>query len=127
MAASIADSVPARANGTYDARYRESREHQTTANTLLAINPASVMDAATVLSIVTRVSVQLAHVIWFPINKLINLIIILLLPFYNVITFVLLPFIHLGQAIIRVLSIPFSVKWAERIEVLNPSFFQIYP
>jgi hypothetical protein len=75
------------------------------------------MDAATVLSITARVSVLTAHVIWFPIQKIINLVIILLLPFYNVITFVLLPFIHLGQAIIRLLSIPFSVKWLERIEV----------
>ena len=77
------------------------------------------MDASTVFSVVARISVQLAHVIWFPINKLINLAVILLLPFYNVITFVLLPFIHLGQSIIRVLSIPFSVKWLERIEVFN--------
>jgi hypothetical protein len=80
------------------------------------------MDATTVLSVVARLSVQLAHVIWFPINKLINLVVILLLPFYNVITFVLLPFIHLGQSIIRVLSIPFSVKWLERIEVTSISF-----
>jgi hypothetical protein len=77
------------------------------------------MDATTVLSVVARISVQLAHVIWFPINKLINLVVILLLPFYKVITFVLLPFIHLGQSIIRVLSIPFSVKCLERIEVFH--------
>ncbi|CAN9396834.1 unnamed protein product [Alternaria alternata] len=76
------------------------------------------MDARTVLDIATRVSVALARVIWFPISKAINLVIILLLPFYNVITFFLLPFIHLGQAVIRVLSIPFSVKWLERIETL---------
>merc|ERR1712137_111528 len=63
-------------------------------------------------------SSTLPRVIWFPISKAINLVIILLLPFYNVITFFLLPFIHLGQAIIRVLSIPFSVKWLERIETL---------
>ncbi|KAI4678911.1 uncharacterized protein J4E88_006199 [Alternaria novae-zelandiae] len=80
------------------------------------------MDASTVFSVVARISVQLAHVIWFPINKLINLVVILLLPFYNVITFVLLPFIHLGQSIIRVLSIPFSVKWLERIETLYVYF-----
>ncbi|KAL1793737.1 hypothetical protein ACET3X_008719 [Alternaria dauci] len=76
------------------------------------------MDAATVLDVVTRVAVVLAHVIWFPISKLINLAIILLRPFYNVTTFFLLPFIRLGQAIIRVLSIPFSAKWLERIETL---------
>jgi len=79
------------------------------------------MDARTVLDIATRVSVALARVVWFPISKAINLVIILLLPFYNVITFFLLPFIHLGQAVIRVLSIPFGVKWLERIEVLNLS------
>ena len=85
------------------------------------INASAAMDARTVLDIATRVSVALARVIWFPISKAINLVIILLLPFYNVITFFLLPFIHLGQAIIRVLSIPFSVKWLERIEVLGLS------
>lgn len=85
------------------------------------INASAAMDARTVLDIATRVSVALARVIWFPISKAINLVIILLLPFYNVITFFLLPFIHLGQAIIRVLSIPFSVKWLERIEVISLS------
>ncbi|KAF7672659.1 hypothetical protein GT037_009160, partial [Alternaria burnsii] len=82
------------------------------------IHASAAMDARTVLDIATRVSVALARVVWFPISKAINLVIILLLPFYNVITFFLLPFIHLGQAVIRVLSIPFSVKWLERIETL---------
>lgn len=75
------------------------------------------MDAATVLSIAGRIFVQLAHIIWWPVSKFINAVIILLLPFYNITTFALLPFIHLGQAIIKILSIPFSVKWLEQIEV----------
>lgn len=75
------------------------------------------MDPATVLSIAGRLSVQLAHIIWWPMGKLIHAAIILLLPFYNITTFALLPFIHLGQATINILSIPFSVKWLEQIEV----------
>jgi hypothetical protein len=77
------------------------------------------MDPTTVFFVAVRICVQLAYLIWFPIHKIINLAIILLRPFYNVITFVLLPFIHLGHAIIGVLSIPFSIRWLERIEVFT--------
>jgi hypothetical protein len=77
------------------------------------------MDPTTVFFVAVRISVQLAYLLWLPIHKIINLAIILLRPFYNVITFVLLPFIHLGQAIVGVLSIPFSIRWLERIEVFN--------
>jgi hypothetical protein len=79
-----------------------------------------MVDALTVVFIIL-------HVIWWPINKLINTIIILLSPFYHVISFVLLPCIHLGHAIVRVLSIPFTVKWLERIEVnYHHSSYSIY-
>jgi len=75
------------------------------------------MDAATVFAVTARLATHLVHLAWWPISKTINACIILLLPFYNVITFILLPFIHLGQAIVIVLSIPFRVKWLEQIEV----------
>ncbi|RMZ69728.1 hypothetical protein GMOD_00010303 [Pyrenophora seminiperda CCB06] len=76
------------------------------------------MDAATVFTVTARLSTQLARLMWWPISKLINACIILLLPFYNLIAFILLPFIHLTHAIITILSIPFRVKWLEQIETL---------
>ncbi|USP75700.1 hypothetical protein yc1106_02974 [Curvularia clavata] len=76
------------------------------------------MDAATVLSVAQRVAVILAHSVSWPIAKLIHVSVILLRPFYVIIAFALLPFIRLAQALIRVLSLPFSVKWLEQIETL---------
>ncbi|KAF1947134.1 hypothetical protein EJ02DRAFT_450099 [Clathrospora elynae] len=58
------------------------------------------------------------HLIWWPISKLITIIIALLSPFYTVLGFILLPFIHLGHTIIRLISLPFSVKWVERVETV---------
>ena len=75
------------------------------------------MDISTVTTIFIAAVRVTGLIISWPISKLINATIILLVPFYNVITFILLPFIHLGGAVIRVLSIPFTVKWLERIEV----------
>ncbi|KAF1838985.1 hypothetical protein BDW02DRAFT_272068 [Decorospora gaudefroyi] len=72
-------------------------------------------DATTIFFLVLHILKQL---ISWPLIKLTNAIIILLSPFYNVITFILLPFVHLGRAVIGVLSIPFTVKWLERIETL---------
>ena len=73
--------------------------------------------ATVVFAVAARLATHLVHLTWWPISKTINACIILLLPVYNVITFILLPFIHLGQAIVTVLSIPFRVKWLEQIEV----------
>jgi hypothetical protein len=75
------------------------------------------MDVSTVTTIFVAAVQVTGLVVWWPISKLIDATIVLLAPFYNIITFVLLPFIHLGGAIIGVLSIPFTVKWLERIEV----------
>jgi hypothetical protein len=79
------------------------------------------MDTVDIIKTVTAIVVVTAEFIWWPIGKLINAIIyttiLLLSPFYNVIIFILLPFIHFANAIITVISIPFSVKWLERIEV----------
>jgi hypothetical protein len=75
------------------------------------------MDISTAITISIAAVRVTGLIIWWPISKLINATIILLAPFYTVITFILLPFIHFGGAIIRVLAIPFTVKWLERIEV----------
>ena len=77
------------------------------------------MDISTAATIFVAALHVTGRLIWWPISKLINATIILLAPFYNVVTFVLLPFIHLGDAFISILSIPFTVKWLERIEVEN--------
>lgn len=66
--------------------------------------------AVTVVFIVIRV-------LWWPISKLLALLLFILSPIYRVATFILLPFMHVGQTIINILSFPFSVKWLERIEV----------
>lgn len=78
------------------------------------------MDAATVLFITQRVAVNLARLVWWPIAKLIHVSVILLRPFYVIIAFALLPLMHLAQVFIRLLSLPFSVKWLEQIEVNYP-------
>jgi hypothetical protein len=77
------------------------------------------MDISTASTIFVAVLHVTARIIWSPVTKFINATIILLAPLYNIITFILLPFIHLGGAVIRVLSKSFTVKWLERIEVSN--------
>ncbi|KAF1850843.1 uncharacterized protein K460DRAFT_273551 [Cucurbitaria berberidis CBS 394.84] len=58
------------------------------------------------------------HIIWWPLSKIIKAIVILLTPFWIVATFLLLPFIHIGHAIINVLSFPFRLQWMERLETI---------
>jgi hypothetical protein len=84
------------------------------------------MDPQALLPIAARLVVHLARLAWWPVAKLIGAAIILLRPFYVVITFALLPFIHLAHALVRVLSLPFSVKWLEQIEVNSESCL-LYP
>lgn len=57
-------------------------------------------------------------VISWPIAKLFNVIVFLLSPIWRVGTFLLLPFIHIGHTIINIITVPFSVQWLERIEVI---------
>lgn len=83
------------------------------------------MDVATVLFIVQRLAVNLARLAWWPIAKLIYVSILVLRPFYVILAFALLPFVHLAQALVRILSLPFSVKWLEQIEV-NHRFWGRY-
>lgn len=70
----------------------------------------------------------LAHIIWWPISKLINAfraillpvaraVIFLLSPIWLVGNFLLLPFIHLAKALYHIVTFPLQVKWLERIEV----------
>jgi hypothetical protein len=75
------------------------------------------MDIHTVIIIFIAAVRIIGRIVWWPVSKLVSIAIVLLAPFYNVFTFILLPFIHLGGAVIRVISIPFTVKWLERIEV----------
>jgi hypothetical protein len=75
------------------------------------------MDISTATRIFIAALRVTGRIIWWPITKLINLTIILLIPFYNILAFIVLPLIHLEGAILRVLSLPFTMKWLERIEV----------
>lgn len=85
------------------------------------------MDPIIVLSIARRLVLHLARLTWWPIAKLITLAVILLRPFYLLVTFALLPFIHLAHAIFQVVSLPFTVKWLEQIEVTANSSLFFYP
>ncbi len=68
------------------------------------------------------------HFVWWPISKLISAIsivltplirgvVFLLSPIWIVASFLLLPFIHLARGLFTVITLPFQVKWLERIEV----------
>jgi hypothetical protein len=62
------------------------------------------------------------YIIWWPSSRIFNLtvylIVYLLAPVWTLISFILLPFIHLAQTIFNIITFPFSVQWLERIEVL---------
>lgn len=68
------------------------------------------------------------HLIWWPINKLINavrtvlspilrLVVFFLSPIWIVGSFLVLPFVHLVRGLYRIITLPLQVKWVERIEV----------
>jgi hypothetical protein len=57
------------------------------------------------------------YVIWWPLSKLFNGIVFLLAPIWTLVSFILLPFIHLAHTIINIVTFPFRVQWLERIEV----------
>jgi hypothetical protein len=59
-----------------------------------------------------------SRVIWWPFSKLIQATVFVLAPIWTVVSFILLPFIHLAQTIINIITFPFSVQWLDRIEVL---------
>lgn len=57
------------------------------------------------------------HIVWWPISKLANVVVVLLSPFCVLGSFLLLPFIHLAHVTLNVLSWPFRLQWLERLEV----------
>ncbi|KAH5436307.1 hypothetical protein HBI47_074490 [Parastagonospora nodorum] len=61
--------------------------------------------------------VSLFIIVW-PITKLFHVILFLLAPIWTLVSFILLPFNHLAQTIYSIVTLPFSVKWLERIETL---------
>lgn len=61
------------------------------------------------------------HILSWPFHKLINLVAIIVSPFWLLASFLLLPCIHLVRTIINVLLFPFSLQWRERFEVIISS------
>jgi hypothetical protein len=59
------------------------------------------------------------YIVWWPVNKLINGIVFVLAPIWTLVSFILLPLIHVAQTIINIVTFPFSVQWLEKIEVNN--------
>ncbi|KAF2999204.1 hypothetical protein E8E13_000128 [Curvularia kusanoi] len=47
-----------------------------------------------------------------------RVVLVLLSPIWNVISFLLLPFVHLAKGLFTVVTFPLQVKWLERIETL---------
>jgi hypothetical protein len=66
-----------------------------------------------------RVVLRLSgRVIWWPFSRLLQGIVFVLAPVWTFVSFILLPFIHLAQIVINIITFPFSVQWLDRIEVL---------
>lgn len=63
------------------------------------------------------------YILWWPINQILKGIVFLLTPVWTLVSFILLPFIHLAHIIITIITFPFSVQWLERIEVWTTSFY----
>lgn len=57
------------------------------------------------------------NILAWPVVKLAHVAIVLLSPFYVLVSFLLLPFIHLARTFVNIASFPFQVQWLERIEV----------
>jgi hypothetical protein len=51
-------------------------------------------------------------------------IVFLLTPVWRLVSFILLPFIHVAQTIFSIITYPFSVQWLDRIEVLDSVYVQ---
>jgi hypothetical protein len=60
----------------------------------------------------------LLYLVWWPVNKLFRSAIFVLTPIWTLVGFILLPFVHLVQTIINIITYPFSTQWLDRIEVL---------
>jgi hypothetical protein len=68
------------------------------------------------------------YAIWWPFSKLFKGIVLsivfLLTPVWRLVSFILLPFIHVAQTICNIITYPFSVQWLDRIEVLDSIYVQ---
>jgi hypothetical protein len=62
------------------------------------------------------------YIIWWPINQILRGTIFVLTPVWTLVSFILLPFIHLTQALINVTTFPFRGEWLDRIEVGQTPF-----
>jgi hypothetical protein len=58
-------------------------------------------------------------IIWWPISKVLHGVLFVLSPIWSLGNFILLPFIHIWQTIVSIITFPFSGRWLERIEVLH--------
>ncbi|KAF2031427.1 hypothetical protein EK21DRAFT_63206 [Setomelanomma holmii] len=58
------------------------------------------------------------HIIWWPVSQIIRAVVFLVSPIWLLLSFILLPFIHLGHTIINVVTFPFSITWLDRIETV---------
>ncbi|OAL02731.1 hypothetical protein IQ06DRAFT_217203 [Phaeosphaeriaceae sp. SRC1lsM3a] len=58
------------------------------------------------------------YAVWWPVDKLLKGIVLVLAPIWTFVSFILLPFIHLAQTITSILTFPFRGAWLERIETL---------
>ncbi|KAF2823918.1 hypothetical protein CC86DRAFT_297538 [Ophiobolus disseminans] len=58
------------------------------------------------------------YIIWWPISHILKAAVFILTPVWRLVSFVFLPFIHLAQVIINIITFPFSGKWLDRIETL---------
>lgn len=57
------------------------------------------------------------YIIWWPINQILKGVVFVLTPIWTLVSFILLPFIHLARTLINIITFPFSAQWLERIEV----------
>jgi hypothetical protein len=69
------------------------------------------------------------YAIWWPFSKLFNGIVFgivfLLTPIWTLVSFIILPLVHLAQTGFNIITFPFSVQWLDRIEVLDSIYVQM--
>ncbi|KAH7386687.1 hypothetical protein DE146DRAFT_178806 [Phaeosphaeria sp. MPI-PUGE-AT-0046c] len=58
------------------------------------------------------------YAIWWPFDQLLKTLVFLLAPIWTLVSFTLLPFIHLVQTIITIITFPLKGAWLDRIETL---------
>jgi hypothetical protein len=63
------------------------------------------------------ITLTVLYIIWWPIYHILRAIVFVLTPIWTLLSFILLPFIHLAQATFNVITFPFRGKWLDRIEV----------